>query len=125
MYRCGLSPVCEVVVGVGHIDQTLDEVGALYEAEEHLETKRQMMSPRLLKIIAAASTISCLFFQRVEHLPPSAEGCAGLSRALRWTCGISLATPVCVGCRRDRTRRRRRGRPGPGLRGPPQTGRST
>lgn len=31
-----LSPVCEVVVGVGHVDQTLDEVGTLDEAEEHL-----------------------------------------------------------------------------------------
>lgn len=30
-------PVCEVVVGVGHVDEALDEVGALDEAEEHLK----------------------------------------------------------------------------------------
>lgn len=30
-------PVCKVVVGVGHVDEALDEVGALDEAEEHLE----------------------------------------------------------------------------------------
>lgn len=29
-------PVCEVVVGVGHVDETLDEVGTLDKAEEHL-----------------------------------------------------------------------------------------
>lgn len=29
--------MCEVVIGVGHIDEALDEVGALDEAEEHLE----------------------------------------------------------------------------------------
>lgn len=32
------SPVCEVVVGVGHVDEPLDEVGTLDEAEEHLQT---------------------------------------------------------------------------------------
>lgn len=36
MYGSILSPVCEIVVGVGHIDQPLDEVGTLDEAEEHL-----------------------------------------------------------------------------------------
>ena len=34
--------MCEVVVGVGHVDQTLDEVGALHEAEEDLQTNRQI-----------------------------------------------------------------------------------
>lgn len=37
-------PVCEVVVGVGHIDEALDEVGALDEAEEHLEKHRKIRS---------------------------------------------------------------------------------
>lgn len=41
LYSCMLSPVCEVVVGVGHVDQTLDEVGPLNEAEEHLQTNKQ------------------------------------------------------------------------------------
>lgn len=40
-YSCMLSPVCEVVVGVGHVDQTLDEVRPLNEAEEHLQTHKQ------------------------------------------------------------------------------------
>lgn len=30
-------PVCKVVIGVGHVDEALDEVGALDEAEKHLE----------------------------------------------------------------------------------------
>lgn len=62
--------------------------------------------------------------QLEEHSPQSAEGCAGLSRAPQWTCEICPARPVCVGCQRGRTRRRRRGRPGPGLQDPRQTGRS-
>lgn len=33
--------MCKVVVGVGHVDQTLDEVGTLDEAEEHLRTSTQ------------------------------------------------------------------------------------
>ena len=33
------SPVGEVVVGVGHVDQPLDEVGALDEAEKDLQNK--------------------------------------------------------------------------------------
>lgn len=111
--------MCEVVVGVGHVDQTLDEVGTLYEAEEHLETNRHKIKSRSVE-----DTRGCFDNQLEEHLPQSAEGCEGLSRAPRWTCGICPATPACVGCRRGRTRRRRRGRPGPGLRGPPQTGRS-
>lgn len=39
--QCNLSPVCQVVVGIGHVDQTLDEIGALDQAEEHLQTNRQ------------------------------------------------------------------------------------
>lgn len=31
-------PVCQVVVGVGHVDESLDHVGTLDEAEEHLNT---------------------------------------------------------------------------------------
>lgn len=35
-------PVCKVVIGVGHVDEALDEVGALDEAEEHLgKTKKR------------------------------------------------------------------------------------
>lgn len=32
-----LAPVCEVVVSVGHVDQTLDEVGFLYETKKDLQ----------------------------------------------------------------------------------------
>lgn len=76
--------------------------------------RRQCCSRRLV----LASTLEA------EHLPPSVEGCGGLCRDLRWTCEIFPATPVCAGCRPGRTRRRRRGRPGPGRPGPLQTGRS-
>lgn len=31
------APVGEVVVGVGHVDQALDEVGVLDQAQKHLE----------------------------------------------------------------------------------------
>lgn len=34
-------PVCKVVVGVGHVDEALDEVGALDEAEEDLEKTQE------------------------------------------------------------------------------------
>ena len=45
--RLGLqNSVCQVVVGVGHVDQALDEVGALYQAEEHLETNRPTIRQR-------------------------------------------------------------------------------
>ena len=117
-----LSPVCEVVVGVGHVDQTLDEVCPLNEAEEHLQTHKQTHKHQIKKNQA----VDDHHFNRQleERLPQSAGGCAGLSRAPRWTCEICPARLVCVGCRRGRTRRRRRGRPGPGLQGPQQTGRS-
>lgn len=38
---CVSPPVRQVVVGVGHVDEPLYEVGALYEAEEHLEANRR------------------------------------------------------------------------------------
>lgn len=37
--------MCKVVVSVGHVDESLDEVGALNEAEEHLQ-KTQEKSDR-------------------------------------------------------------------------------
>lgn len=39
-------PVCKVVVGVGHVDEALDEVGALDEAEEHLEKTEERSNQR-------------------------------------------------------------------------------
>ncbi len=120
LYFCILSPVCKVVVSVSHVDQTLDEVGTLHEAEEHLKTNRQT-----IKSQTTEDQRCCFDIQLEEHLPPSDEGCASLCRALRWTCGICPATPVCVGSRRGQTKRRHHGRPGLGLQGPPQTGRST
>lgn len=34
---CAL-PVCQVVIGIGHIDESLDHVGTLDETEEHLKS---------------------------------------------------------------------------------------
>lgn len=107
------SPVCQVVVGVGHIDEALDEVGALDQAEEHLSADRDTVSGGSSAVTSHSG----------GHIPPSAAGCVDLSRAPSSTCGTFLAMPVCAGRRRGRTRRRRRGRLDPGRPGPQRTGR--
>lgn len=49
--------MCEVVVGIGHVDQALDEVGALDEAEEHLKTNTQIRDERCSS--SASALCSC------------------------------------------------------------------
>ena len=64
-------PVCQVVVGVGHVDESLDEVGALDQAEEHLD--------------------------RVQTTAPSHTHTHTTHRAPRWT--FTFETRNCVSCR--------------------------
>lgn len=106
LYSGILSPVCEVVIGVGHVDQTLDEVGTLYEAEEHLQTNTQIsgqLNPRVLKVNRCCFNNQLLVFslwkmylsqtRDVQALPVLYRGLAGFARPRPFALAVSEAGP--------------------------------
>lgn len=92
--------MCEVVVGVSHIDQALDEVGTLYEAEKHLETNREInqLRPSLLPQQSAVcfSWWRSIYLRQsgnVQAFPVLYGGLAGFARPRPFALALGEARP--------------------------------
>lgn len=74
--------MCEVVVGVSHIDEALNETGTLYEAEEHLGAERNKIKSRRIGDTGATSWRNTYLSQPgdVQAFSVLHRGLAGLAR---------------------------------------------
>lgn len=87
--------MCEVVVGVSHVDEALNETGTLYEAEEHLGANRNKIKSCSVGDTGGTSWRNTYLSQPgdVEAFPVLHRGLAGLARPRPFALAVGQAGP--------------------------------